>query len=150
MPDQACAPAGGALGIDTVLAAAEPQGAVAGTTAVAGRSHLIANEDFGSPLFDDVAYRFQIRLYRGKVACDSTLERVKEVVEREKPAHTIAAICITEPRMRIGYQAIVGVDSVLGGGDPIPTRLGEGELVLTGTPAGRLGESMTAGVSTRL
>jgi hypothetical protein len=36
-------------------------------------------------------------------------------VEREKPAHTEAAVCPVYPRLRVGIQATVGVDSVVGG-----------------------------------
>ncbi|MGH9674013.1 MAG: phage tail protein, partial [Bryobacteraceae bacterium] len=142
--------AGGLLGLDTVLAGSEAQGAVIGTTAVADRSHLISDEEFASPLFDEVAYRFAVRVYAGELKCASTLDRVRAIVEREKPAHTLAALCITEPRMRIGFQSTLGVDSLIGGGDPDAAPLGEGDLVLAGPPAGRVGETMMAGITTRL
>ena len=38
-----------ALGFDTALAAAEPQGAVVGSTAVVNRSHLVRDEAYGAP-----------------------------------------------------------------------------------------------------
>src|SRR5262249_18746332 len=41
------------LGYTTMLPAEHPQGAVAGTTAVLDRSHLITDADFGEPLFSE-------------------------------------------------------------------------------------------------
>lgn len=50
------------LGFTTMLAPAEAQGAVVGTTAVLDRSHLISQEEFGLPLFTDVALQFAVQL----------------------------------------------------------------------------------------
>ena len=40
-------------------------------------------------------------------------------MEREKPAHTQAILCPVFPRFRVGVQATVGVDSVVGGLSPL-------------------------------
>jgi phage tail-like protein len=141
------------LGFTTMLAPAQPQGAVVGTSAVLDQSHLITVDEFGAPLFSDVAYQFNVQVYRGQVMCPDVLPRIRTLVDQEKPAHTIYQLCIVEPRMRVGYQSRVGIDTVVGG----PLRslalgseqvMGE-DTVLAGPVATRLGQSRL-GLSTRL
>jgi phage tail-like protein len=139
------------LGFSTVLAAAYPQGAVLGTTAVLDQSHVSTSDEFAAALFDDVAHQFTVRVHGGDVRSDETRARIEEVIAREKPAHTIHHVCIVEPRMRVGFQARVGIDTVVGGGAP-PAQLGRssGSIVLGGEPRGRVGERSTVGTTTRL
>ncbi len=134
------------LGLNTVLAHAEAQGAVAGTTAMVGRSQLIADEAFGSPLFEDTAYRFVVRLYPAQLGCAGGLERLRAIIDREKPAHTFYDVGVIEPGLRVGLQATLGVDTLLGGGPPAPAPLGAGPLVLGGQPRARLGIDSRVGI----
>lgn len=141
------------LGVTTMLAPAHAQGAVIGSTATLDGSHLITNEEFGAPLFEDVANQFSVQIYRGQLACPETLPEVRAVIEREKPAHTTYHLCIIEPRMRVGFQARVGIDAVVAAP---PTRMGLGEQMLGedtalgGPPAGRIGEESRVGITTRV
>ena len=142
------------LGVTTMLAAAQPQGAVVGTTATLDYSHLITNEEFGAPLFEDVAHQFSVQLYQSQLQCPETLSRVRAVLDREKPAHTIYHLCIVEPRLRVGFQARVGIDAVVSG-PPMQTKLDNAlavgtETVLAGQPAGRIGEESRVGITTRV
>jgi phage tail-like protein len=131
------------LGVTTVLAGAEPQGAVLGSTATVDRSHLIEGADYGAPLFEEVAYRFTVRLYQGGSYSEQRRRAVEALLEREQPAHTEHLVCRVEPRLTVGMQSRVGVDAIVGG-EPLPTGLdgdavlGE-RLVLGGRPAGRVG-----------
>lgn len=137
------------LGVSTVLAASEPQGAVVGTTAVLDASHLIGAEDLGAPLFDDVAHRFCVQIYRGGRYSENLVTQVRAFLDREKPAHTDYHLSVIEPRMRIGLQARVGIDTVLAGA-PEASKLGAPggtEFVLAGEPAGRVGESQIGSTS---
>lgn len=137
------------LGLTTMLMPAEALGAVVGTTAILDRSHLITSDEVGEPLFTDVAHRFTVQLHRGQLRCAASLDEARAIVEREKPAHTAYHLCVIEPRMRVGFQARLGIDSVIAA-PPAPTRLGDGPgLVLSGDVAGRLGASRV-GRSTRL
>jgi phage tail-like protein len=112
------------LGFTTMLAAAEAQGAVLGTTATLDRSHLIDEADYGAPLFEDVAHRFCVRVRAAPNAPDA-LATLRRVVDREKPAHTTYHLCVIEPRMRVGAQAQLGVDAIVAG--PLPDMaLGQG------------------------
>jgi phage tail-like protein len=142
------------LGFTTMLAPAEAQGAVLGTTAILDQSHLITNEEFGAPLFEDVAHQFSVLVYRGQVNTDQKRHELCTLIDREKPAHTAYRLCIVEPRMRIGFQARVGIDTVVAGPPP-STRLGEltafgSEMILGGAAAGRIGEQSRLGHTARL
>ena len=137
-----------------MLAPAHAQGAVVGSTAIFDSSHLITNEEFGAPLFEDVANQFSVQIYRGQLACPETLTEVRSVIEQEKPAHTTYHLCIVEPRMRVGFQARLGVDTVVGG-PPMPLALGEEmslgkDTALGGEAPGRIGEQSRLGISTRV
>ncbi|HZI47361.1 MAG TPA: phage tail protein I, partial [Pyrinomonadaceae bacterium] len=96
------------LGATTMLAASQPQGAVLGSTATLDYSTLITNEEFGSPLFEDVAHQFTVQVYQSALTCPEMMSQVREVLDREKPAHTDYHLCVIRPRMRVGFQASVG------------------------------------------
>jgi len=77
------------------------------------------------------------------------------VIEREKPAHTAYHLCVIQPGFRVGFQARLGIDAVVGPPTRVPTRLGSaadsaGGLMLGGTPVGRIGERSVVGQTTRL
>jgi phage tail-like protein len=136
------------LGSTSALAGIEPQGAVLGVSAITDQSHLIRNEDFGKPLFEQTAHQFSVVLYKSQLCCDDTLLKVQEILDREKPAHTLYQLCVVEPRMRIGQQARVGVDAVIAG-TPLVNRLGDGELRLAGEPQAPLG-SARVGINSQI
>ena len=142
------------LGWTTMLAPAQPQGAVVGASAVLDQSHLISDEEFGAPLFSDVAYQFSVELYRSQVMCPETLANVRAIIEREKPAHTAYHLCIIDPRFRVGFQSRLGIDTVVAG-QPRSLSLGTEQSlgldsVLAGSPPSLLGTETSLGVTTRL
>jgi len=136
------------LGFSTRLASGHAQGAVVGTTATLGQSHLTRGDDFGAALFEDLAHRFCVQVYCAELRRPGVLEDVRTVIEREKPAHTEYHLCVIEPRMRVGSQARVGIDAVIAQG-PSAARLGipldtavlaaRAEPCEKGPPAARLG-----------
>lgn len=139
------------LGFTTRLAPAEAQGAVVGTTATLERSHLIDNEAYGSPLYEQVAHQFSVQIYRGQVHNTKMLARIRDIIEREKPSHTTYQICLVEPQMSVGWQARIGIDAIVAGSPP-PTRIGEStrerKMILAGDLAGQIGDRI--GQTTRL
>lgn len=142
------------LGVTSMLVPAEAQGAVVGTSAVLDQSHVIGQEDFGVPLFSDVAYQFTVQVHQGQVQDERKRDEVQAVLEREKPAHTAHHLCIVKPTMRIGFQARLGIDTVVAGPD-LSTRLGgtslpQDELVLGGALPGKSGVRNQVGISTYL
>lgn len=114
----------GTLGFETMLAPAHAQGAVVGTTATLDQSHLIAEADYGAPLFEDVAHHFCVQVYAADLPERGEVERVRAVLDREKPAHTTYHLCLITPRMRVGFQARLGIDTIIGGA-PADLVLGE-------------------------
>jgi hypothetical protein len=137
-----------------MLAAAQPQGAVVGTSAVLDQSQLITDGEYGAPLFSDVAYQFSVEVYRSQVMSANALARIQAVVEQEKPAHTAYHLCIIDPRFRVGFQSRLGIDTVVGG-EPRSLSLGTAQAlgqdtVLAGMAPSLLGTDSTLGVSTRL
>jgi phage tail-like protein len=61
------------------------------------------------------AHQFTVCFLANPYESEDIQRRVTQVVEREKPAHTQATICPIFPRFRIGVQATVGTDTVVGG-----------------------------------
>jgi phage tail-like protein len=142
---------GGGLGFDTVLAPAGIEGAVVGTTAVLDESFLTADgEGPGAHLYAELAHQFAVQVYERQVADPRRRAQVVATLEREKPAHTAYHLCVIAPRMRVGFQALLGVDTVVAGPPPARPLGGAAGLVLGGEPAGRIGEGDRVGIGTRL
>jgi phage tail-like protein len=135
------------LGSTTVLAAGEPQGAVLGTSAVVDGSWLSPQDEYATALFTDVAHQFTVRVYRGRHYSEPAVAAARALLEREAPAHTSHHLCVVEPLLRVGFQARVGIDTVVAGPDG-RTALdvaATGGLVLGGEPASRLGDGSAVG-----
>jgi phage tail-like protein len=60
------------------------------------------------------AHRFTIFFPTNPDRIAEDREKVARVVEREKPAHTTAELCPVLPRFRIGVQAMIGFDTMVG------------------------------------
>jgi phage tail-like protein len=103
------------LGFTTMLAPASAAGAILDSTAILDASDLTAPGDpFGSSLFDDVAYRFSVEINAGELTRPGAMAAVRAVIAREKPAHTVCEVCVIQPRMRVGSQCRIGIDTVVG------------------------------------
>ncbi len=142
------------LGWTTMLAPAQTQGAVVGTSAVLDQSHLITDEQLGTPLFTDVAYQFSVEVYRSQVMRPEALARLEAVVAQEKPAHTSYHLCVIDPNFRVGFQNRLGIDTVVGG-PPRSLALGTGQVLgkdttLAGVAPSLLAADSSLGVTTRL
>ena len=125
------------LGFTTVLAPGDVQGAVVGTSATLDRSHLTGGDDFGAALFEDLAHRFCVHIYCAELSRPGALEDVRAVIEQEKPAHTTYHLCVIAPQMRVGAQAHVGIDTIVGQGPPaaqLGAVLGLGTLAAAAEP----------------
>jgi phage tail-like protein len=128
------------LGFTTRLASAAAQGAVLDSSATLDASHLSRGDDFGAALFEDIAHRFCVEIYCADLVRPGALRDVRETLEREKPAHTVYSLRVIEPRMRVGVQARVGVDTIVGQGPAfaqIGVPLGTGTLGGEAAPCDR-------------
>ena len=76
------------------------------------------------------------------------------IIEEEMPAHTTYHLCLIEPRLRVGYQARLGIDTIVAGPSPA-SRLGqvqgdEPAVRLGGELPGHFGTASHIGQTTRL
>jgi phage tail-like protein len=105
------------------------------------------------PLRDPIhVYAHRFRVYVPTAESDDLRRLAERVVELAKPAHTHGSVVFVAARMRVGVQAFVGVDSVIGA---VPDRPGNrlGNDTLLGTPARpsmRVGRTTRVGTSTVL
>lgn len=124
------------LGCDTVLPAAEPDGVVVPDPcaahqgepprccppergqAVVGESGPLRRDDYGLPLFLDTAFRFDVLVPRHRAAAPGVRDLIRRILDREKPAHTQYCLCLFDSELRVGLQALVGVDTIVGGSEP--------------------------------
>jgi phage tail-like protein len=145
-----------ALGFDTVLPAFEPGGLVLDSASV-GASGPQDAALWGAGLFEPYAHRFTLLMPPGTVNSEPERDRLRRVVDQEKPAHTLGHICFGEARMRISVQARIGVDAIVAAGPPAAEldadfRLDDNAR-LTGDPAigvGSLNDRNRVGIDTRL
>jgi phage tail-like protein len=105
----------GRLGLDTMLAPMDPHGTVLDTTAALDRTHLLEGADEGMPPLAAVANRFCVEAYAADFPTEAARRELVRVIEDEKPAHTTYHLCLVEPAMRVGAQARVGLDAIVGG-----------------------------------
>jgi phage tail-like protein len=120
-------------------AASKPSPVLVGQTVV-GECGPLAGDDYGSPLFSETAHLFTVVVPAARVRGSADREALRAAIEREKPAHTDYHLCLVEPRMRVGFQARIGIDSIVAG--PAPP------LSLQGTTLGLdsfLGDDDTGG-----
>jgi phage tail-like protein len=100
------------LGFGTGLYDRDLDGILVGDSVV-GETGPEDPADFGAAVFAATAHRFAAVLPPVSGLDDEMRALVLRVLEAEKPAHTAFHLCFTEPRMRVGLQARVGVDTVL-------------------------------------
>jgi hypothetical protein len=98
--------------------------------AVVGEAGPLAEWQVGLPLYAEEAYRFCVLVDAYRVGQPETLREIARIVDREKPAHTDYRIEIAAPELRVGLQARIGIDAIVGG-DPAALRLGAAQLSFT-------------------
>lgn len=101
-----------AVGFDTRLAPSAVDGTVVGSTAV-GSAGPESAEDWGSVLFAATAHRFSVLVPVADAPTADDQRRVRDTIEREKPAHASYHLCFTAPKLRVGFQARVGLDAIV-------------------------------------
>lgn len=116
--------------------------------AVVGEGGPLADYQIGLPLFSEDAYRFCVVVDAYRASDPQTVQEITRIVDREKPAHTDYRIDLIAPEMRVGFQARVGIDTIVGG-ESAPLRLGGSQLsVTTNLPppdAARVGDATLDG-----
>jgi hypothetical protein len=132
----------------------QEQSMLVGQTVV-GESGLLNKADFGMPMFSESAHLFTISVPAGALPSQGQREMLQRVIEAEKPAHTDYHLCFVEPRMRVGFQARLGIDSIVASAPP-PMDLSGAALGLDSylgeepEQAGRVGQRAHLGQDTRI
>jgi phage tail-like protein len=96
--------------------------------------------DYGDPsldMFNAYAYQFLVVVPKWAGATQSDEQNLQQIIDLAKPAHTVAELRWAEPRLRIGIQSFIGVDTVIGK-YPIGVVEGQGKLgydTVLGSPA---------------
>src|SRR5262249_525361 len=94
---------------------------------VVGESEPLNTAEYGAPLYNETAHLFTVSVPAAKLPTPAQRAMLRAVIEREKPAHTDYHLCFVEARMRVGFQARVGVDAIIAG-PPEPLSL-EGTIL---------------------
>ena len=98
--------------------------------AVVGESGPLAQYQIGLPLYADEAYRFCVVVDAYRAADPQTVQEIARIVDREKPAHTDYRIDLIAPELRVGFQARIGIDTIVGG-ESAPLQLSGSRLSMT-------------------
>ena len=132
------------LGNDSIVSGDTPLNRLQiGTNSRIGSFQLI---DYGDPkldLFNRYAYQFVVVVPRWPGAGLADQQSVQQIIDMAKPAYTVAQFQWAEPRLRIGLQSYVGVDTVIAK-YPVGVIEGQGKLgydTVLGSPGGGLSAS---------
>jgi phage tail-like protein len=122
------------------------------SNAQADRSQLVTSQDPYRDPFHVFAHKFSIFVPAsfGRVA--ARRKSLEKLINSEKPAHTICQIEYVEPRFRIGFQSMIGYDSVIGR-YPEGVPLGEtvlGSASVVGAADGHRGPLLAVGKEARV
>jgi phage tail-like protein len=101
------------LGADTMLPARDVGGFLVGD----GRLRETGPEDpanMGAELFDAWAHRITVVVPGGAALTAADRRLIAALIDREKPAHVVCHLCFVGPRLRVGVQARLGIDAVVG------------------------------------
>jgi hypothetical protein len=129
-----------------------------GVNSSIGQFELI---DYGDPsldLFNAYANQFLVVVPRWPGAGPSDEQNLQQIIQLAQPAHTLGTFQWAEPRLRVGLQSFIGVDTVIGR-YPVGVIEGQGQLgydTVLGNPeepngpAARVGEKSRLDCGTRL
>lgn len=94
---------------------------------VVGQSQPLTVKEYGAPLFNETDHLFTVSVPAATLPTPAAWEQLRGVIEQEKPAHTDYHLCFVDARMRVGFQARIGIDSIVAG-PPAPLSL-EGTML---------------------
>jgi hypothetical protein len=123
-----------------------------GNNAQAGGTQLKTTPD---PLHDPFlvyAHKFTVFVPSRFGSVEKSRRSLINLLESEKPAHTQYQVEYVAPRMRIGFQSMIGLDSVVGrypAGFHLGEKLGRAS-VLSGSPTQEVGKTYEIGQNTRI
>ena len=118
-----------------------------------GKSQLITTQDPFRDPFHVYAHKFTVFVPASYKSSERGRKALENLLKSESPAHTAYTVEYVEPRFRIGFQSMIGFDTVVGrypqGISLDGTRLGWGSVV-SGGPATAQGPSFKVGKESRI
>ena len=108
-----------------------------GEGAQVGVTQLKATQDPLRDPFHVYAHRFTVFVPASAGRTPERRRALERLIARERPAHTQGTIEYVEPRFRIGFQSMIGLDSVVACLPNTPVTLGETSLGSASPLAGR-------------
>jgi phage tail-like protein len=96
-------------------------------SAVVGASGPLSASDYGAMLLAEHAHLFTVVVPAAMCGDERRRAALRQVIDAEKPAHTDYHLCFPEARLRVGFQARLGIDAIVAEGPP-PLRLDETAL----------------------
>ena len=111
--------------------------------------------DYNDPMRDPFwanAHRFSVFVPAPDSAGEVERARLQKIVDLAKPAHTEGTVFLLRPRLRIGIQSYIGVDTVIAG-YPRSAALGATELcydTVLASAAGPCAPALRVGETTRI
>jgi phage tail-like protein len=85
-----------------------------GTYAQVGKARLVSTGDPAHDLFTSTAHSFRVYLPSSWVRTAEDERVVRRLLAAERPATTRYDLCLVEPRLRVGSQSTVGLDTIVG------------------------------------
>lgn len=79
-----------------------------------GKVRLVSTGDPERDVFHAFAHRFRVFMPAAWMRTTDDERLVRSVLETEKPAHTDYELCLVRPRIRVGWQATLGLDTIIG------------------------------------
>jgi phage tail-like protein len=102
-----------------------------------GEARLVSVGAPADDLLREFAHRFRVYVPSAWVRTPNDETMLRRALDAEKPAHTSYELFLVEPRLRVGVQATVGLDTIIGAYAP---------AMLNESPgSGRLGEETVLG-----
>lgn len=78
-----------------------------------GEARLVGTGDSERDIFHEHAHRFEVVLPAAWVRSENDKSMIRRAIRSVAPAHTCHDLCLVEPRLRIGLQSTVGIDTIV-------------------------------------
>lgn len=123
------------------------------------QTQLITTQDPFRDPFHVYAHKFSVFVPASYGRSDRLRKALENLLKADQPAHTLAQLVFVEPRFRIGFQAMIGLDSVIGrypeGVTLDATPLGQASVLgepgdKQGGPTFEIGKQSRVGTTTKL
>ena len=113
-----------------------------------GDVELVSAGDPDRDVFFQFANQFTVFVPSAWVRTGADERLLRRAIESEKPAHTSYELRLVEPRLRLGVQSTVGLDTIIGGRPSIRLDCGASQdLPAARAPRNRLGYDAVLGGS---